>query len=308
MSVAAVERASSPWGLFGKVPAQGDFLRLGVASPAAQALVGWLHEAIEPVHRAGAALPSAPVRFLFRGARSPEALVGTMVASRDRVGRAFPLCAFTRVPARALAAAFPGLPGAADALCAAAEALLQRPEALEPGALPALVGALPGAADPAASHAALAAEAAGLPAAAVLEALPDGGAAYALATFEAALGPHASGEPERAPVAVDAPARREVERWFWLELARRLLAWPAPPVLLWTSERLLVSPGVPPATALQHLCAPARPPSKIWPLVSERPEALAAARARLAPAATAALAGGSAAALLDALAGGGVRG
>ena len=52
-------------GLFGKIPAQGDFFRHNGADPAVQALVAWLQDAIEPVYRSRLALPRS-ARFLFR--------------------------------------------------------------------------------------------------------------------------------------------------------------------------------------------------------------------------------------------------
>src|SRR5512138_88288 len=102
--------ASDAVGLFGKIPTLGDFFRLNVAGPAAQRLVAWLQEAIEPVYRARLPLPERPVRFLFRSPEVPAALVGVMVASADKVGRPFPLCAFVQVPVRSLASAFPAVP------------------------------------------------------------------------------------------------------------------------------------------------------------------------------------------------------
>lgn len=287
----------APIGLFGKVPSQGDFLRLNVADPAAQALVAWLQEAIEPVYRARLSLPPAPVRFLFRVPGAESALVGVMAASVDRVGRAFPLCGFAVLPGRALASAYPALAAAARPFLDALEALVlsasgggeglqDRARSLSPPDAAQVVAA----ADVA--HAALGAE----PVQALVERLfadlPPGAAAYALSTLEAATRSLRGREPARAALALDCPAAQDADRFTWLELVRRALAWPAPPPFFWTeggAGRVVVSLGAAGPAALVHLCDPARPGAKVWPLRTANPQAIDAARRSVPPAALAVL-------------------
>lgn len=272
--------------IFGKLPAQGDFLRLDATGPTAELLVSWLHEAIEPVHRAGLALPAAPVRFLLAAPGAGEAAVGTMIASRDKVGRAFPLCLFAGVPAAPLARTFPALPAAAAAFCDAAEALLGRAAELAPPALAEAARALPRPREANDVEPALSAAAAERSLADLLAGVfpaPDGAAAYGISTLGAALKQVRGGLPGKATLAVEATARHDAERWLWLELVRRGLGPSAPPGLFWIGERLLVSFGPPPAGLLAQLCDPARPPAKIWPLRTDRAEAIAAARRGLTP-------------------------
>jgi type VI secretion system protein ImpM len=300
-------------GIFGKLPAQGDFFRLDAAGTTAQALIGWLHEGIEPVHRAGLALPAAPVRFLVHAPGAAEAAIGTMIASRDKVGRAFPLCLFAAIPAAPLARAHPALPGAAADFCAAGEAVLARAAEQDPAALAEAVRTLPRLRETREVEASLAEAAAARSLGEVLGAfagLPEGAAAYAISTLGAALKQGKGGPAAKAPLAIEGPARDDVERWLWLELVRRGLGWTSPPCLFWTGDRLLVSLGPPPATLLQHLCDPAHPPSKVWPLRTERADAVGAAKKGLAPEVLRKLEAASApaTALLDLLPTGGGRG
>jgi hypothetical protein len=55
-------------GLYGKIPAQADFVRLRAADDVARALVLWLEEGSEAAKRAGAPCRSEPIRFVFRPA------------------------------------------------------------------------------------------------------------------------------------------------------------------------------------------------------------------------------------------------
>lgn len=273
--------------LFGKLPAQGDFLRVDASGPAAQALVTWLHEAVEPVHRAGLPLPAEPVRFLVHAAGAGQAVVGTMVASEDRVGRRFPLCVFSPWHSGALAGAFPAVPAAADPFCGAAEGLLARASSIEPAALAEGARTLPACRDLRESEAELARRAAERPLSQLLasayDGLPEGAPAYGLSTLAAAIRPVRKHEPLKPTLALDGIARDDLERYVWLDLVRRTLGWAAPPSVFWTRDRLIISLGPPPATVLQHLADPARPPARIWPLRSAHPEAIAAAQRGLPP-------------------------
>jgi type VI secretion system protein ImpM len=306
--------ASGAVGLFGKIPALGDFFRLNVADPAAQRLVGWLQEAIEPVYRARLPLPERPVRFLFRVPDVPAALVGTMVASADKVGRVFPLCAFVQLPTRSVASAFPAVPASHAAFLDAAEALLAGASDLDGAALGARARGLP--VPPASALAA--AEAAARGAAARTRAgdvvqrlfgdLPPGAILYALSTLETALRPLRGKEPARAGLVLDGPAETDVDLWAWLELARRGLGWSGPPPFFWTAGapgRLVLSLGAAGPAVLVHLCDPVHPGQRVWPLRTLQPAAIEAARKAVPPAAVRLVDGadGSVEALVSAAAG-----
>jgi type VI secretion system protein ImpM len=284
--------ASGAVGLFGKIPALGDFFRLNVADPAAQRLVAWLQEAIEPVYRARLPLPDRPVRFLFRTSDAPAALVGTMVASADKVGRPFPLCAFAQLPAGAVAAAFPAVPASHAAFLDAAEALLAGAAGLDGAALAAGARGLPvpppsavAGAEGAARGAAARTRAADL-VQRLFGDLPPGAILYALSTLDAAVRPVRGREPPRAALVLDGPAETDVDRWAWLELARRGLGWSGPPPFFWTAGapgRLVLSLGGAGPAVLVHLCDPVHPGQKVWPLRTLQPAAIEAARKAVPP-------------------------
>lgn len=280
-------------GLFGKIPAQGDFFRHNVGDPAVQSLVAWLQDAIEPVYRSRLALPRT-ARFLFRAPDAASVLVGALAASQDRVGRAFPLCAFGAVPAADVASRYPALPLAWRPFLDAAAELVLGAAGQDGAALAARASGLPlpGPADVEGAEAALRREAAAARgddlARRLFGDLPAGALAYALATFGAAVKPVRGREPSRAAVALDCPAERDVDRWAWLELARRSLGWRAPPSFFWTDGeggRIVVSLGGAPTGLLAHLCDPSRPGGKVWPLRTAQPGAIEAARRGLSPAA-----------------------
>ncbi|MGC3998204.1 MAG: type VI secretion system-associated protein TagF [Anaeromyxobacter sp.] len=278
---------SASTGLFGKIPALGDFLRVNAAAAPAPALVEWLHAAQDALARAGGALPAGPIRFVLAGGAAPQALVGVLMPSRDKVGRTFPLCAFTGAPVS------PGLHAACDAFAASAEALLAGAATQDAPALTAGLRGLAPLADATAAAAALAAEAGRRPAAelpgALFPELP--AVAYALGTLQRAV---------RAPrVMADCPAPDACARWFWLELARRAAG--VVPSCLWTAGRVLVAPGLPGPGALAALADAPRPPSDVWPLRTSAAAALQAALAGLPAAARAALETGTAATLLERL-------
>jgi type VI secretion system ImpM family protein len=288
-------------GLFGKLPAQGDFFRLNVAEPAAQGLVSWLQEAIEPVYRARLTLPPAPVRFLFRAPQAERALVGVMVASVDKVGRAFPLCGFAPLPASPLATAYPAVPGALRPFLDPLEALLGAASGLAVDALVARAQALalPGVGELAAGADRARRAAADEPAAELVRRLfgdlPDGAAAYALSTLAAATRPVRSREPARAALILDCPAERDVDGWAWLELVRSSLGWSVPPPFCWSAGapgRVVVSLGGAGPSLLVHLCDPGHPGPKVWPLRTTQVSAIEAARRTVPPAVLGVLSGG----------------
>lgn len=280
-------------GWFGKLPAQGDFLRGGMADPLVQRFATWLEEASEACSRAGARPPSG-VRFAWRMAGEPRLLVGVLRDSVDKVGRVFPLAVFA--PAFVgLPTEFPDVPAAFGGFLRAAEEFLEGAVFLDAGSFAARAQALP---LPGTAEVAAAAErgrsAAGDPAAPVLARLfgdpAAGGHLYAFHTFRFACGKHRGREPVRAEVLLDCPVEGPADVRLWLEAAGRTLAWPAPPPFLWREApgpRLCLSLGAPPGAALLALCDPPRDHPKIWPLRTTRAAAVESARKALGPAAAA---------------------
>jgi type VI secretion system protein ImpM len=119
---------SAAIGFFGKIPAQGDFVRANVGDPLVQRFTRWLEEASEACHKTRAQVPRQPVRFLFRAAGEARALLGALRGSQDRVGRQFPLAAFAPVAGRLVEKGFPAAPLAyAGLLSALSDAIAEDP-------------------------------------------------------------------------------------------------------------------------------------------------------------------------------------
>ncbi len=274
-------------GIFGKVPAQGDYLRAGALGSAARALDGWLAQGLDAQKRAGGKLPAA--RFLFRCAEVKDVLVGSLVPSRDAVGREFPLCVVATFSAAELAPGFAALPVGFDAFFGGAEALLAGAGARK--ALELADGlrgvVVPAAAELGLSLAGLRARFASTPATALLE---DGGLvgdvrAYALSTFAAACQSARGTAAGKAAIVLDCPARRPETACAWLDLARRLGGFSeAPPSAFWTSDRLLLGLGVAASAIVPALARPDAPPQQIWPLHTRNADAAARAKQGLPPA------------------------
>lgn len=145
-------------GLYGKVPAHGDFVRRGLPSSFVGPWDAWLQSGIARARESmGAswesAWDSAPAwRFaLPAGACGPDAVAGVMLPSEDQVGRRFPVTLAALLPAGAAppsaawfdvleAAAWAGRRGQADADALAATLPLPGaplPEAAPPAPGPA---------------------------------------------------------------------------------------------------------------------------------------------------------------------------
>jgi type VI secretion system protein ImpM len=286
----------SPIGFFGKIPAQGDFVRGNVGDPLAQRFTRWLEEASEACHRTRSQVPRQPVRFAFRAAGDGRALVGALRGSQDRVGRQFPLAAFAALDGQLVGSAFPALPLAcAGFLTALSDAIAA--DAPSPAALGERLAAVrsPGADDEARGADAVRAAAA-RPAGEFLGPLlgpaASGRRHYAVNTLLAACAPLRAREPARAETVLDCPAASDADAWAWLELARRALAWSTAPAFFLQAGapgRLLLSLGAPPAAVLPSLAEPRKDGPRIWPLDTTVAGAIDAARKALGPARCAAL-------------------
>jgi type VI secretion system protein ImpM len=287
--------APGPIGFFGKIPAHGDFVRGNVGDPLVQRFTRWLEEGVEACHRVRAQVPRAPVRFLFRAAGDPRALVGVLRGSQDRVGRHFPLAAFAALEGPLAAAAFPGAPLACAGFLSALAGVLAADPAT-PAALADGLGAVrPPRADDAAGAAEVIRAASARPAAELLALFGEAAAGrrhYAVNTLLAACGAVRGREPARAETVLDCPAASDADAWAWLELARRALGWSAAPAFFLRAGepgRLLLSLGSPPPAVLPSLAEPRKDGPRIWPLVTAVASAAEAARKALGPARAAAL-------------------
>jgi len=280
-------------GLFGKLPDRADFVRVRAAEPAARALVLWLEEGSEAAKRSGVPMGPDPVRFLLSPPGGARALVGVLGASADQVGRRFPLAVWSAVEGRDLAAGSPLVPLAARGFLDAAAGLLVEAGQLTAADLPARLDALAVPAQEALDRgqAELAALARSSPAEGWLRRLFGDPAAgqhwYGLHCFRVACQPLRGREPAGPGVVLDCPAQVDLDRFAWLDLARRALAWSRPPTSFWSeagSGRLLLALGAPPAGAFAALWSAAHRDGKLWPLTTAKPEAVAAGKKALGPA------------------------
>lgn len=280
-------------GAFGKIPSQGDFVRIHGASPACSAFAEWLHQGVEALKSAGAVLPPEPVSFVFRAAGAEDVLLGSFAPSSDTVGRAFPLAVFAAVDAESVADLYPILPAACGRFFGAAAQLANAPPT-SAAELAARVQALP---TPSAQELSIAAQMrqetlAGARAndfvGRLFSAAPAGRQYYAFRTLVAACEPHRSQAAARPGVTLDCPVSCDLDRLAWLELCQRLLSWrDAPPSLLWTAQhpsRLLISLGPTPPSLLVFYAKADHGASSMWPLLTERPDAIESAKTTLKPA------------------------
>lgn len=288
-------------GLYGKIPAQGDFLRLNAASPVALAFDTWLQESIEMRRRASGDTPPPAFRFFFRSSGQRTALVGVSVPSVDKVGRRYPLTIFaalsdlTSFPLAALPLAFAQFLDDAEALAQSAgqldaAALSERAKALCVPTADDMNNAALGAAGLCARGAASDLQQELFGAEAPM-------AFYGWRTFLAGCESARGQEPARPGITLVCPARTALARVACLALATRVLRWSYPPSCFWNGShgtpdgRLLISAS-PPSVSLLGCLATGAPPvgsTKVWPLTTSVLTAVEEARQSLSPEARAAI-------------------
>ena len=283
--MSALAAASSP-ALYGKIPAQGDFLRANVVDPAAVEFSRWLEEAQEGMYRTGAALPALPVCFVHVVPQARTAVVGALLPSRDAVGRVFPFAAFLPLDTGQLARSYPRAPLALSMFLGEV-ARLGRDAATLPA--PAVLDRIRQLPVPGPAEWSLADELTerllDQPARGLLASLgePPAGAAYGLRTFLGACSGDAAEPPARARVVLECPLAGEGPA-VWLELARRVLRWRSPPPFFWTEAappRLLLCLGAPPPSMLGLLARPDPRSNLVWPLRTSQRTAAETALAAL---------------------------
>jgi type VI secretion system protein ImpM len=280
--------AASTAGLYGKIPAQGDFLRSNVVDAAAVDFSRWLEEAQEGMYRTQATLPDLPVCFVHVVPQARTAAVGALLPSRDAVGRVFPFAAFLPVDAGTLSRSYPRAPFAFSMFLGEVARLGRDAATLTAAKVLERIGELPLPGPPEWDLAdELTERLLDQPAQGLLASLgePPAGAAYGLRTFLSACSAEAAELPGRARVVLECPLAGEGPA-VWLELARRVLRWRTPPPFLWTESappRLLIALGVPPPSVLGLLARPDPRSNLVWPLRTQQRTAAETALAALTP-------------------------
>lgn len=278
--------------MVGKAPCHADFLRINAASSLAFQLQGWLAEGLEATRTARCGLPSAMASFLFTAPRERNVLLGVLAPSTDGVGRAFPLTVFTELPAPAAAHRLALLPTAFGPFLTAGAELLRASASMDMALLTEHLGTLPqpGPQEVTEAEQHLQGLLTARRGAELLDPLNrpgeiPGSPYYALHTFRTACTAERHRQQTLANIVLECPLPRGLGPVAWLELASRLLRWPAaPPALVWCEDeepRLLIGLGAMAPHVFVHFARPASGSTQLWPLRTTRAVAIEHARAAL---------------------------
>ncbi len=277
-------------GVVGKLPSQADFVRQHVSDRVGGEFDRWLVKSTQSMLSAKVELPAGAVRFVFSAPGCESVAIGLLVPSRDHVGRTFPLAIYTALPAPFAGRHALGLPLAYLQFLDDAEALALDAANASAADLKANVAALV----PPNQEIVLAAsqqcrDVLGQTSAReMLERVfpmtqgPQPAAPfYALHTFSVASEGARSAPPSAAPTVLDCPIVTDVDLAALIDLGRRgMPPQIACPTFAWVqvSPRLLmVHPHA--QEQLLHLVAdPKHKSSRLWPLTTERSEAIERAR------------------------------
>lgn len=276
-------------GVLGKIRAQGDFLRINASDPAVPAFARFLEDGNELLHAAGTLLATEPVGFVFVSTEAGRVLVGALGPGTDSVGRPYPLAVFAALAARQLSHSFPLLPSLYRGFLVAAGGLLREAPDLSSREIAARLAGLPlpGTFDVAAAES-IARESRRERAAELSRRLFGDPAAgqryYGFHTFQTACRLSRDRDPGRVNVALECPCERDSDAGVWLELARGVLRRPSVPSFFFRGAprpALVLSLGSPSPALLPYFAASPRGHQKIWPLTTQQPAAVAAARKAL---------------------------
>jgi type VI secretion system protein ImpM len=280
-------------GFTGKIPACGDFVRQHVGNKVSSELERWLSASSQNLYHGKHDLGAARIRFVFSAAGCEDVAVGSLVKSQDRVGRSYPLAIFTSLSASDAMAQLAALPAAYEPFFVSAEAVLERASDLPLESLRERVASLSA---PTAGQQLAAAQAsaqkldASDAAAALRSALsdqPEPAVYYALLTLCTATGAVLLGPASGPPTVLDCPVSGELGPSLWLALTAARLRWTQGALsLLWTAAeapRLLLALGYASDQLLTFSATKLHQSTRLWPLTTERPEAIERARVLLEP-------------------------
>jgi type VI secretion system protein ImpM len=280
-------------GMFGKIPAQGDFVRLNASTPAALAFDAFLQESLDGLRRTGGDLVPEPVRFAFFNAAGGGAGVcGVFSPSRDSVGRSYPLSVFVPLPSARNVAS---LPIVTRAFVEAAGELLALSESLPAAALANEVRNLPAVPDGAEGTEVLRRSLDDTGASWLWQAMfaedPFGSAMYAIHTARLACDSAGARASAGTGVILDCPAPNEPAALFWLAaIEARLGAGTATPAVapsfFWSANRggrMLIALGRPSSSLLTFLTRPESTSNRLWPLATSVAAARQAAERDISP-------------------------
>lgn len=292
-------------GLYGKIPAERDFVRINAGDFQQAGLDRWFQEGVECLHTEHTRLPNEPTHFMLVSP-SGDAFVGGFMPGEDAVGRNFPLVISVRLEARSLVEALPLLPSVFGPFFEAATTVAEAARGLSAQDLAAQVDWLKQTLEhsaPALPLDELLAGSSFFELRVAIGSLKEGGG-YALSTLATACEQASAKPPESAKqtVTLECPTPTDGMRAFWLELIRRRLPpGTATPSVMWTPSRLLVAFGPAPPQMLAYLANPEHKGQRFWPLHTSNVAANEKAVQALSPA-QAQLLGSGQASLADVLA------
>jgi type VI secretion system ImpM family protein len=257
-------------GLYGKIPAERDFVRINAGDFQQAGLDQWFQEGVECLHSERTRLPSEPTHFMLISPAG-DAFVGGFMPGEDAVGRSFPLVISVRLEARSLIEALPLLPSVFGPFFEAATAVAEAAHGLSAQDLAVQVDWLKQTLEqsaPALPLDELLAGSSFFELRVAIGSLKEGGG-YALHTLATACEQASAKPPESAKqtVTLECPTPTDGMRAFWLELIRRRLRPGAStPSVMWTPARLLVALGPAPPQMLAYLANPEHKGQRFWPL------------------------------------------
>src|SRR5688500_1972982 len=111
-------------GVYGKVAAQADFVRINVGELTRLGMDRWFQDAHEVVHSERSRLPDEPAFFAIAPSGARAVVLGALVPGQDAVGRSFPIIVFAVLDAAAVTD-FPLIPQSYAQFYEGAAALLQ---------------------------------------------------------------------------------------------------------------------------------------------------------------------------------------
>jgi len=274
-------------GFVGKLPAQADFVRHHVTDRIGGEFDKWLVKSTQNLLSAKAELPKASVRFVFSAPQCDSVAVGLLQASSDQVGREFPIALYTTLPAPLAARHALGLPLAFLQFLDEAEVIAASASTLSAAELRAKAAALT---PPTQEIILLASQqcrevlgqtASGQMLERVFPGAQSGGFFYGLHTFVVASDGARSAPATAAPTVLDCPITTDVDLAAWIDLGRR--GTPSAtvcPTFAWVQvyPRLLMVLGHAPEQLLHLVADPKHKSSRLWPLTTERTEAIDRAR------------------------------
>ncbi len=297
MPISAATPKEPSVGLYGKIIAERDYVRINAGDFQHAGMDRWFQEGVECLHAEHTRLPDEAVSFLLVSPNGGDIFVGAFRPGEDAVGRTFPLVISVRLEARKLIDALPLLPTVFGPFFEGASAVAEAARGLTAADLASQVDWLKetlGHTTDALPLDALLAGSSFFELRVAIGGLNDG-AAYAMQTFSTAC-EQAVSKPAETPkqtVTLDCPTPTDGMRAFWLELIRRRMGAAATtPSLMWTQNRLLVALGPAPAQMLAFAANPEHKSSRYWPLRTSNAAANEKALAALSPAQTQLLSGG----------------